>query len=83
MPTEALPQGARKGRLSYTVTSPSTGAKVEVLLKQRAFRISRVGAKNGRFELNKTNVFPPFPNFPLSLWSKGFLSPSSYHVIFL
>ena len=47
MPIDALPQTARKGKLSYTVTSPHTGAKVEVLLKQKAFRISRQGMVNG------------------------------------
>ena len=47
MPTDALPQGVRKGRLSYTVTSAETGAKIEVLLKQKAFRIVRQGILNG------------------------------------
>lgn len=40
MPSEALPQVARKGRLSYTISAKS-GARVEVLLKHKAFRISR------------------------------------------
>lgn len=47
MPEEAMPQGPRKGRLSYTVTNATTGAKVEVLLKQRAFRLVKVGMQNG------------------------------------
>ena len=47
MPIEALPQGPRKGKLSYTVSSPETGAKVEVLLKQKAFRIVKQGMLNG------------------------------------
>ena len=47
MPKEALPQHQRKGKLSYTVTSPETGAKIEVLLKGRAFRITKVGSHNG------------------------------------
>lgn len=42
MPIDAQPQQARKGRLSYTVRS-ETGAGVEVLLKQRAFRIKSFG----------------------------------------
>lgn len=48
MPTEALPQGPRKGRLSYTVTSSHTGAKVEVHLKGKAFRIIKVGSCDGK-----------------------------------
>ncbi len=47
MPQLALPQGFRKGRLSYTVTSHATGAKVEVLLKQKAFRITLMGQREG------------------------------------
>ena len=47
MPIEALPQGTRKGRLSYTVTSAQTGAKIEVHLKGKAFRIVKVGSLDG------------------------------------
>ena len=47
MPSDALPQSIRKGKLSYTVTSPHTGAKVEVHLKGKAFRIIKVGTKDG------------------------------------
>lgn len=47
MPAEALPQADRKGRLSYTVVSPVTGAKVEVLLKHKAFRVSKIGCVEG------------------------------------
>lgn len=47
MPTDALPQGVRKGKLSYTVTSAESGAKVEVLLKQKAFRVVKLGILNG------------------------------------
>ena len=47
MPQLAMPQGFRKGRLSYTVTSAATGAKVEVLLKQKAFRIIVMGQHEG------------------------------------
>ena len=43
MPAEAHPQSAKRGRLSYTLTSSRTGAKIEVLLKQKAFRISKIG----------------------------------------
>lgn len=46
MPSGALPQGPRKGRLSYTVSS-SNGAKIEVLLKGKAFRIVKIGARDG------------------------------------
>ena len=46
MPQLAMPQGFRKGRLSYTVTS-ATGAKVEILLKQKAFRIISMGQHEG------------------------------------
>lgn len=48
MPEEARPQTARRGRLSYTLTSPHTGGKVEVLLKLHAFRLAKVGEQGGR-----------------------------------
>ena len=42
MPKECLPvEGKPRGRLSYTITS-SSGAKVEVLLKAKAFRIIKM-----------------------------------------
>ena len=47
MPLPARPQSEKRGRLSYTVTSPTTGCKVEVLLKGRAFRIKEVGKDAG------------------------------------
>ena len=47
MPESAKPHATRKGRLSYTVTSPTTGAKVEVLIKGKAFRIIKMGSKDG------------------------------------
>ena len=43
MPQAAQPQQERKGKLSYTVCSKSTGAKVEVLLKGKAFRVVKCG----------------------------------------
>ena len=46
MPEEALPTRGRKGKLSYTVSSENE-AKVEVLLKGRAFRIIRMGKVDG------------------------------------
>ena len=42
IPADARPQRPRKGRLSYTVESRS-GSKIEVLLKAKAFRITRAG----------------------------------------
>jgi len=50
MPEHALPQGYRKGRLSYTICSSSTKARVEVLLKQKAFRIVKIGEKDGYWD---------------------------------
>lgn len=47
MPEEALPQGPRKGKLSYTIVSTATNAKIEVLLKGKAFRIVKVGELQG------------------------------------
>lgn len=47
MPEEALPQGQRKGKLSYTIVSPVTNAKIEVLLKGKAFRIVKTGELQG------------------------------------
>ena len=43
MPDDAKPQNPKRGRLSYTITSPFTKARVEVLLKGRAFRIVKMG----------------------------------------
>jgi len=43
MPAECCPDpGKPRGRLSYTITNEASGAKVEVLLKARAFRIVRL-----------------------------------------
>ena len=42
MPEECLPVGTKRGRLSYTIYNEATGAKVEVLLKGKAFRISKI-----------------------------------------
>ena len=39
MPAELLPSGKRRGRLPYTVQDQASGAKIEVLLKHRAFRV--------------------------------------------
>ena len=47
MPACALPQSFRKGKLSYTISSTNTKARIEVLLKQRAFRIVKIGEKDG------------------------------------
>lgn len=47
MPACAYPQAYRKGRLSYTICSSATGAKVECLLKAKAFRILKVGERDG------------------------------------
>ena len=40
---EAMPQMEKRGRLSYTITSSRTKARVEVLLKGKAFRIVKMG----------------------------------------
>ncbi len=56
MPERALPQSFRKGRLSYTIIAPSSGAKIEVLLKQKAFRITKVGEENGKLEILKKGL---------------------------
>ena len=42
MPEECLPCDGKRGRLSYTIYNEASGAKVEVLLKGRAFRISKL-----------------------------------------
>ncbi len=57
MPECAVPQSYRKGRLSYTIIAPSSGAKIEVLLKQKAFRITKVGEENGKLEKPKKGCF--------------------------
>lgn len=46
MPEDAMPTRGRKGKLSYTLVSENE-AKVEVLLKGRAFRIIRMGKAEG------------------------------------
>lgn len=48
MPAEALVQNELRGRLSYTITSPELGNKVEVLLKQKAFVIKRAGPEGSK-----------------------------------
>ncbi len=35
-------EGKKRGRLSYTIENAKTGAKIEVLLKGKAFRIVRI-----------------------------------------
>ena len=52
MPACAYPQGYRKGRLSYTIVSPTTNARIEVLLKGKAFRIQRIGERDGYLSWN-------------------------------
>ena len=43
MPNECLPvPGKPRGRLSYTISNDASGAKIEVLLKSRAFRIVKI-----------------------------------------
>lgn len=43
MPKECMPvEGKKRGRLSYTIEDGSSGAKVEVLLKGKAFRIVKI-----------------------------------------
>ena len=74
MPAECLPvEGKPRGRLSYTITDEASGAKVEVLLKARAFRIVKIARFskkgylvsfvfpcNSRFEhILVFNTFPP------------------------
>lgn len=55
MPQECMPHDEQKrGRLSYTISNDASGAKVEVLLKGRAFRIVRMAPfdKDGYLERN-------------------------------
>lgn len=56
LPKDAYPQSVRKGKYSFTVGSPHTGAKIEVLLKQKAFRIVKQGMINGTWA-TKTILF--------------------------
>ena len=44
MPEECLPQGVRRGKYSYTIKAPTSGAVVEVLLKGKAFMIKKTQA---------------------------------------
>ena len=58
MPAECLPvEGNPRGRLSYTITNESSGAKIEVLLKAKAFRIVKIArfSKTGHLD---SLVFP-------------------------
>ena len=51
MPAECLPKGKR-GRLSYTIHNEASGARVEVLLKGKAFRVVKLGCdQNGILEV--------------------------------
>lgn len=56
MPAECLPTTTRKGRFSYTIQQQG-GAKIEVLLKAKAFRIVKVAEG---FELPATRQRPWF-----------------------
>lgn len=63
MPSECLPvEGQKRGRLSYTITNASTGAKVEVLLKAKAFRIVKMAPfdKDGYLEYDVWICFPRY-----------------------
>eukprot|EP00438_Fugacium_kawagutii_P030696 Skav213050 [mRNA] locus=scaffold364:31684:34669:+ [translate_table: standard] len=43
MPAECLPPNeSKRGRLSYTISNDASGARVEVLLKARAFRVVKM-----------------------------------------
>ena len=55
-------KGKKRGRLSYTIDNPSTGAKVEVLLKGKAFRIIKMSVvdQNGI----PTSLILYFSSFP-------------------
>ena len=56
MPDECLPvPGKPRGRLSYTISNDASGAKVEVLLKARAFRIVRVAIMSPTGDLDTSN----------------------------
>ena len=56
MPDECLPvPGKPRGRLSYTITNDASGAKVEVLLKAKAFRIVRVAILSPTGDLDISN----------------------------
>ena len=48
MPEECLPVGTKRGKLSYTIYNEASGAKVEVLLKAKAFRVVKIA----RFDRN-------------------------------
>ena len=73
MPHEALPQHHRKGKLTYTVTSAETGAKVEVHLKGKAFRVIKVGTRNGFSDLRTLGSNFEFVAFQFSLLASRIL----------
>ncbi len=55
MPEECLPIPDKpRGRLSYTINNASSGARVEVLLKARAFRIVKMAVHSPTGVLNWT-----------------------------
>ena len=70
MPACALPQSFRKGKLSYTISSTNTKARIEVLLKQRAFRIVKIGEKDGCYGQEQNG----FKGFVLPLKVLGWIS---------
>ena len=58
MPEECKPmEGKKRGQLSYTIENAKTGAKIEVLLKGKAFRIVRIAVLKPTGALVRTYVF--------------------------
>ena len=53
MPEECMPP-EKRGKLSYTIQNSKTAAKVEVLLKHKAFRVVKISVvdHNGAFANN-------------------------------
>ena len=60
MPMECMPvEGKKRGRLSYTIEDGKSGAKVEVLLKGKAFRIVKISviSPNGSLKQDLLHYF--------------------------
>lgn len=58
LPADCAPQSSRVGRWSYTLRAPNSSARVEVLLRGRAFYVKQVAS---------THTLPPKPHVPWKL----------------
>ena len=83
MPAECFPPGKR-GKLSYTINDPVSSARVEVLLKGRAFRLIKLGVSENGFLDNLGYIvaiqFSMFSKSDRSLDSLGYIMSKQFQI---